>query len=106
MEEHSAFTRKDLRHCLALALVTIVFSLRTGDMPEAVIITVRHVAAYFIYGFALVFIFIALLKKAGMAEKFFEQKPDRVRLVKWAIGVSAFLAVYQMVHELIEVLLA
>lgn len=105
MEKDSFLTKKDLYQCLGLAFLTVIFSLRTGEFPEAAWITLRHVVAYFVYGFALVFIFIALIKKTGLLEKFFENQPGKGRLTKWAIGISAFLAIYQMIHELFLALL-
>ncbi|MFP3982549.1 MAG: hypothetical protein ACLFV2_02520 [Desulfurivibrionaceae bacterium] len=104
-EKKSFWTKKDIFQCLGLAFLTVVFSLRAGEFPGAALITLRHVVAYFVYGFALVFIFIALAKKTGLLEKFFENPPGIGRLVKWAIGISAFLAIYQMFHELFLVLL-
>lgn len=106
MGKDKVFTRKDLGQCLIMALITIFFSIPRAEFWQAVLITLRHVAAYFVYGFALVFIFIAMLKKADLMERFFETKPDKIRLVKWAIGVSALLAVYQAFHELFQQILA
>ncbi|MFO7760109.1 MAG: hypothetical protein ACQES8_02730 [Thermodesulfobacteriota bacterium] len=105
MAEKSDLTKKDVAQCLGLAFVTVLFSLRGGEFWGAALITLRHVAAYFLFGFGLVFIFIALLNKTNLMEKFFDSKPGKVQLVKWAIGISAFLAVYQFFHVFLSALL-
>ncbi len=87
------WTRKDSWQAAALVLLTILLSIRKGPFWEAFLISLRHILLYYLYGVAMVFIFVGLTKKTV------KYKPNKATMVKWAIGLGAFFAVSQFVHE-------
>ena len=87
------WTRKDSWQAAALVLLTILLSIRKGPFWEALLISLRHILLYYLYGVAMVFIFVGLTKKTV------KYKPNKAAMVKWAIGLGAFFAVSQFVHE-------
>jgi len=87
------FTRDDINHILTMLALTFLFSARGGDVPGAVVATLRQVFVSVFYGFGTTFLFI------GLTKKMFKYDPTRVQIVRWAVGLGLFFAVSQFMHE-------
>ena len=87
------FTWEDVKFLLAMTVVTVGFSLRTGEMPGALIATLRQIFVSIFYGFGTVFLMI------GLTKKMFKYHPNRVNITKWAFALAAIFAVSQFFHE-------
>lgn len=87
------FTKDDRSFVLAMLGLAFLFSVRGGEMPGAVVATLRQVFMAVFYGFGTVFLII------GVTKKMFKYNPDRVQIVRWAVGLAVFFAVSQFIHE-------
>ncbi len=92
------WTKDDYMHVFLMILITLMFSIRTGPLFDAIFATLRHVIAYFVYGLVMVLIFV------GLTKKMFKLNPTRKKMLKWAFGLAAFFAVNQFFHEAFLVL--
>jgi len=91
--EKARFTWEDIKFLIAMTVVTIGFSLRTGELPGAIWATLRQIFVSVFYGFGTVYLFI------GLTKKMFKYKYTRVHIVKWAFALAAIFAVSQFFHE-------
>ncbi len=96
--EKPRFTWEDTKFTLAMAVVTVGFSIRTGDFPGALWATLRQVFVSVFYGFGTVFLFI------GLTKKIFKYEATWVHIVKWAFALAALFAVSELMHEVFMVL--
>ena len=87
------WTQKDTLEAVALVVLTVILSIRKGPFWESFFLSLRHILLYFMYGVAMVLIFV------GVAKKTVKKQPGRVAMIKWAIGLGAFFAVSQFIHE-------
>ncbi len=87
------WTGKDFFHVAIFVVITFVFSVRGGPMPEAAWITIRHITAYLLYGFIMVMLFL------GLTKKMLKLNPSRKKIIKWAFALAAMFSVNQMIHE-------
>ena len=85
---------RDFFHLAIFIIITFAFSVRGGTMPEAAWITIRHIAAYLLYGLIMVLLFL------GLAKKMFKLRPSRKKIIKWAFALAAMFSLNQFVHEL------
>ncbi len=92
-EKKIVFTGQDKRTIIAMVIVAIGFSIRGGAFPGCVFATLLQIAASFIYGFGLVFLFI------GMTKKTFKYNPTKVQIIKWVVTLAAIFAFSEMLHE-------
>ncbi len=92
-ETKASFNWEDIKFLIAMSVVTIGFSLRTGQMPGALWATLKQIFVSIFYGFGTVFLFI------GLTKKMFKYNPTRVNIVKWAFALAAIFAVSQFFHE-------
>ncbi len=92
-ESGKKFTKDDINHILTMLGLTFLFCARGGDVPGAVLATLRQVFVSVFYGFGTTFLFIGLTKKT------FKYDPTRVQIVRWAMGLALFFAVSQFLHE-------
>ena len=92
-EAGERWTRADMVQVGVMVLLTTLLSLRKGPLPEALLITIRYMATYFIYGLAMVLIIV------GLTKKIWKYNPGRVKIIKWAVGWAVFFAINQMIHE-------
>ncbi len=88
------WTGKDFFHLILFTLITLLFSIRGGQMPEAAWLTLRHIAAYVLYGLIMVLLFL------GLTKKMFKLNPSRKKIIKWAFALAAIFSVNQFMHEL------
>ncbi len=91
--EPRRWTHRDTAEAAALVLLTILLSIREGPFWEAFFISLRHILLYFLYGVGMVLIFVGLTKNTTLP------RPGRVAMIKWAVGLGAFFAVCQFIHE-------
>ena len=87
------FTREDIKFLVAMAVVTIGFSIRTGEFLGALLASLKQLFIGVFYGFGVVFIFI------GLTKKMFKYNPTKVQIIKWAFLLAAIFAVSQFFHE-------
>ena len=87
------FTKEDRSFILAMLGLAFLFSVRGGEMPGAIGATLWQVFIAVFYGFGTVFLII------GVTKKMFKYDPDRVQIVRWAMGLAVFFAVSQFIHE-------
>jgi len=93
-KQNEKWTGKDFFHVFIFIIITLVFSVRGGSMPDAAWISIRHIAAYVLYGFIMVMLFL------GLTKKMLKLNPSRKKIIKWAFALAAMFAVNQMIHEL------
>ena len=91
-------TWEDVKFLIAMTVVTIGFSVRTGEFPGALWATLRQVFVSIFYGFGTVFLFI------GLTKKIFKYEATWVHIVKWAFALAALFAVSELMHEVFMVL--
>ncbi len=92
-DKKKKFTREDLNYILTMLGMTFLFSVRGGEMPGAVLATFQQVFISVFYGIGTVFLII------GVTKKMFKYDPNRVQIVRWAMGLALFFAVSQFLHE-------
>ncbi len=85
--------KKDYKAILLCIALTILFSIRGGELREAVIISLRWIMVYYLYGVAMVFIFV------GLTKKMFRYEASKRGIVLWIFYLAAFFAISQMAHE-------
>jgi len=93
MAKDQSWTKKDCIQIATMVIITVVLSIRKGPFFDAFLLTLRHLATYFIYGLAMVYIIV------GLTKKIWKYNPTRIQIIKWAIGLSVFFAINQMIHE-------
>ncbi len=93
MDNTNKWTGRDVWHLAVMIFITVSFALRRGPFPDAEITTIRYLAAYILYGFITVFIFL------GLGKKMLKLNPSRKQIIKWAFGLAAFFSVNQMIYE-------
>ncbi len=92
-EKGKKFTRDDINFILTMLGLTLVFSVRGGDIPGAIASSLQQVFVSVFYGFGTVFLFI------GLTKKMLKYDATRVQIVRWAMGMALFFAVSQFIHE-------
>ncbi len=88
-----AWTKKDYFHIGLSIVITLIFSIRGGELPGAIFVTVRYLLAYYLYGVVMVLMFVGLMKKM------FKYKPNKKKMVLWVFYIATFFAVTEMIHE-------
>ena len=87
------WSKKERIHIGVSVLLTLVFSLRGGDMPGGLIMTIRYLFAFYLYGIVMVLIFV------GLTKKMFKYEPHKKRMILWVFYLAAFFAISQFMHE-------
>ncbi len=85
--------KEDVRFIAAMLFLTVLFSVRKGEVLDMILDTLRAVFVCIFYGVGTVFLIIGITKKA------FKYNPTRIQIIKWAAALAAFFAVSQFVHE-------
>ena len=91
-EKEAGFTWEDKKFIAAMTVVTIGFSLRTGEIPGCILASLRQMLSAFIYGFGIVFLFI------GMTKKTFKYNVTKVQITRWAVALAAIFAFSELLH--------
>ena len=86
-------TRKERIHIGGSVFLTLLFSVRGGEMPGALVMTLRYLFAYYLYGIVMVLIFM------GLTKKMFKYEPQKKRMILWVFYLAAFFAISQFMHE-------
>ena len=87
------WTKKERIHIGASVFLTLIFSIRGGEMPGALIVTLRYLFAYYLYGIVMVLMFV------GLTKKMFRYEAKRKQMILWVFYLAAFFAVSQFMHE-------
>ncbi len=87
------WTRKERIHIGVSVLLTLVFSIRGGEMPGALIMTLRYLFAFYLYGIVMVLIFV------GLTKKMFKYEARKRNMILWVFYLAAFFAISQFMHE-------
>ena len=87
------WTKKDYLHIGISIFLTLVFSIRGGEVQGAVVMTIRYLFAYYLYGVVMVLIFV------GLTKKMFKYEADKKKMILWVFYLAAFFAVSQFMHE-------
>ena len=87
------WTKKELLHIVISVVLTFLFAIRGGEMPSALIMTLRYILAYYLYGIVMVLIFV------GLTKKMFKYDADKKRMILWVFYLAAFFSVSQFMHE-------
>ncbi len=85
--------KEDMKFIAAMLFLTVLFSVRKGEVSDMILDTLRGVFVCIFYGVGTVFLIIGITKKA------FKYHPTRMQIMKWAAALAAFFAVSQFVHE-------
>ncbi len=87
------WTKKDYKNIGISVALTLLFSIRGGEMPGALIMTIRYLFAFYFYGLIMVLIFV------GLTKKMFKYEADKKKMILWMFYLAAFFAVSQFMHE-------
>ena len=83
------WTPKEIWQLAGLVVLILVFTVRKGP----VIVTVKKLFLYSLYGLGTTLIFVGLIKKM------FKRTYTIKQLIKWSVILAAFFAVSQFIHE-------
>jgi len=92
-ETPQRWTRKDYMEVSAAVFFTLVFSIRTGEYPSAILKTLRYLLAYYVYGAVIVLLFI------GLNRHMFKFRLNKKMMIKGVFYLAVLFAVTQMFHE-------
>ena len=87
------WTKKDYKDIGISVALTLLFAIRGGEMPAALIMTMRYLFAYYFYGLIMVLIFV------GLTKKMFKYEAEKKKMILWMFYLAAFFAVSQFIHE-------
>lgn len=87
------WTKRDYIHIAVCVILTLLFSVRGGEVQGALEMTIRYLLAFYLYGIVMVLIFV------GLTKKMFKYNADKKQMILWVFYLAALFSVSQFMHE-------